>query len=166
MEKKSTELSPKQAMFCELYARVESETYSEKKASAIAAGYAEGSASEMARRLTNDNLMSMARIEKIYEENAREHKGRILSNLEFQRRGAIKAEKWDAANTSCKLQAQIFGFLLADSVSGVEDSEQKKLTEAEAKEARRIATLLNLADARKENIADSEEARSAQSRTL
>ena len=147
----NTELKPKMAMFCEHYARIDSATYGEKKASALAAGYSEGSASNMASRLCNENPVSIARIEAIYLENAKRHKGRLLSHLEYQRIGAVKDKKWDAANTSVKLQAQIFGYLLADSAIGTGDIERKELTEQAKEEAIEFAEWRLLKESRQES---------------
>lgn len=137
---KSDHLTAKQEMFCRHYASVDSATYGKKFDSAIAAGYAEKSAAEMAGRLTNNNPLSMALIEKIYSENARKNKGRLLSHLEYNRKGAVKAGKWDAANTSCKLQAQIFGFLF-ESQDGIVELERRKISAKDSETADMFAEL-------------------------
>lgn len=132
-------LTPKEAMFCEYYARSSSESYNKKRESAIRAGYADNtSAGNTATKLTTKKEVSMARIREIYGENVTRETPKHLSDLENHRLLALKLKRIDPANTAKKLQCQILGILPSDA-SATATTEQVKLSEVQQEQAKKFA---------------------------
>ena len=127
MSRHTENLEPKEALFCEAYGRIDSATYNQAEKSAIFAGYAEKSARSTAWRLKKRPEIQK-RLSEIFEENAAQNKGRLLSHLEYNYKEAVKERKWSEANTACKLQAQMCGFLLESGV-GTDSPEASELDE-------------------------------------
>jgi len=128
------QLNPKQEAFCQAYANIDSDTYNFKAKSAEDAGYK--SPGNTASNLFKMPLI-LTRIRQIHDSNVSRNLGRLLSRAEHIYKESMKHKDRTNANTAIKLQMQCCGFLRES--DSPQRTEQVKLTEQQAEEAKKFA---------------------------
>ncbi len=132
-------LSPKEALFVEAFANPESETFGRCTASAELAKYS--SPQNAAWKLRQRPRVQIA-IQRIHDTNAKDI-GRVLADLEHQRIQAEAKGDWSTAVRASELQLKRLGALLDRNIVSIEQPDEiRKYTEAERREAKRIAKFL------------------------
>jgi len=137
-------LSPQEKAFCVAYASIGSETYSNGKASALAAKYSEKSAHSCAWRLLQRPHIR-GRIEEIQKDAMNRNymtTDKVLADLEHARREALRTGKLAEAIRASEFQGKFLSMFSDRSIYVSEREESRELTEQEQEQAKRIAEIM------------------------
>ena len=133
-------LSPKENLFCEFYARVESEVFGRAGASAEKAGYSKKNRYVAASKLRKLPRV-IARLQKIYAE-ALPFVGKVVTDLEALKIAAVQKGDLSTALRATELLGKHLGMFFERSVLTLDADTRFKYDERVAIEARRLSKIM------------------------
>ncbi len=138
--KEPRDLTPQEILFCDAYARPESETFGSGSKSIVVAGWPDKNASQRSNTLRQKKQVDVY-LKEIYAENA-ESIGEVVCNIQFDRRMARDKGDWSTAARCDELLGKRHG-MFREGAIGI-DAEAEQLSDKKATEARKIAQQLTV----------------------
>ncbi len=136
------ELSQREAAFAVHFTTIGSDTFSDGKNSAIAAGYSDRNAHVAASRLMKREKVRN-RISELHSENMQRNlitTDKVLADLEHDKVMARKHNQYSVAKGCTELQGKYLA-MFTDRMQTEQSEQQRELTATQAHEARRIAEI-------------------------
>jgi phage terminase small subunit len=136
------QLSQREAAFAVHFTTIGSDTFSDGKNSAIAAGYSDRSAHVAASRLIKRDKVRK-RISELHSENMQRNlitTDKVLADLEHDKVMARKHNQYSVAKGCTELQGKYLA-MFTDRLQTEQTEQQRELTATQAREARRIAEI-------------------------